>query len=62
MRSLNPQTRAKAIEIANDLMRQGEQDKQTAIANSIREARTQARREYAEATDHLFSKKPCATD
>lgn len=43
MRSLNPSTREKAIEIANSLMSGGELDKQQAITISIAEARRMAR-------------------
>ncbi|GAA4404887.1 hypothetical protein GCM10023187_22730 [Nibrella viscosa] len=48
MRSLNPSTRAKAIEIANDLLNQGDMDKHEVIATSIAEARKWARRGYAD--------------
>ena len=44
MRSLNPTTRAKAIEIANELFANGYVDKQQVITLSIDEARTWARR------------------
>jgi uncharacterized protein YoaH (UPF0181 family) len=43
MRSLNPSTRQKAIEIANRLVAQGELSKQQAITASIAEARRIAR-------------------
>ena len=43
MRSLNPSTRQKAIEIANRLMAQGELSRQQAVAVSIAEARQLAR-------------------
>jgi hypothetical protein len=43
MRSLNPSTRAKAIEIANALMAQNGMDRQRAIELSIIEARRQAK-------------------
>lgn len=43
MRSLNPSTRAKAIEIANSLIDRGELDKHQAISLSIVEARRMAR-------------------
>lgn len=43
MRSLNPTTRVKAIEIANQLLEQGELDKQHVINFSIDEARRWAR-------------------
>lgn len=43
MRSLNPSTRAKAIELANLLMARGDIDRQEAIQTSIVEARRQAR-------------------
>lgn len=46
MRSLNPTTRAKAIEIANRLLAQGEMTKQQAITISIAEARRIARMHY----------------
>ena len=43
MRSLNPTTRAKAIEIANQLLEQGEVDKQHVVSFSVDEARRWAR-------------------
>ena len=43
MRSLNPSTRAKAIEIANTLVERGEGNRQQAIEQSIAEARSWAR-------------------
>ncbi|GAB3808953.1 hypothetical protein GCM10028819_49090 [Spirosoma humi] len=43
MRSLNPTTRAKAIEIANHLLEQGELDNHRVVAISIDEARRLAR-------------------
>ncbi len=43
MRSLTPTTRAKAIEIANDLLIRGDMDKQQIISYSINEARRWAR-------------------
>ncbi|UFH56485.1 DUF2188 domain-containing protein [Spirosoma sp. KNUC1025] len=43
MRSLNPSTRAKAIEIANQLLEQGRLDKQHVISVSVNEARRWAR-------------------
>lgn len=46
MRSLSPTTRAKAIEIANELSSQGILAKQEIIAISIEEARKWARRGY----------------
>ena len=45
MRSLNPTTRAKAIEIANQLVEQGQYDKCAVVAASIDEARRWARLE-----------------
>ncbi|MVM41451.1 DUF2188 domain-containing protein [Spirosoma sp. HMF3257] len=48
MRSLNPTTRAKAIEIANQLLEQGQLDKQHVIAMSVEEARRWARCESTE--------------
>ncbi|WP_223834079.1 DUF2188 domain-containing protein [Spirosoma profusum] len=50
MRSLNPTTRLKAIEIANQLLTQGELDKQHLIAFSIEEARRWARCERVDQT------------
>ena len=52
MRSLNPTTRAKAIEIANEMVAGGFTDKQRVIALSIDEARSWARRQ---ATDTEMS-------
>ena len=43
MRSLNPSTRAKAIEIANQLLEQGRLDKQHVVTVSVSEARRWAR-------------------
>ena len=43
MRSLNPSTRAKAIEIANQMLEQGQFDKQNIVSMSIDEARRWAR-------------------
>ncbi|WP_460979205.1 DUF2188 domain-containing protein [Spirosoma knui] len=43
MRSLNPSTRAKAIEIANQLLEQGQLDKQLVISTSVDMARQWAR-------------------
>lgn len=45
MRSLNPSTRAKAIEIANQLTEAGNMDRQGIVMMSIDEARQWARRE-----------------
>lgn len=47
MRSLNPSTRAKAIEVANRLLEQGQVDSQRIVAISIEEARRWARLEAA---------------
>lgn len=44
MRSLSPSTRAKAIEIANELLESGDMDRARVIAISINEARSWARR------------------
>ncbi len=44
MRSLDPTTRAKAIEIANDLITKDGLERQKAIMLSIHEARSLARR------------------
>ncbi|WP_461149731.1 DUF2188 domain-containing protein [Spirosoma pulveris] len=49
MRSLNPSTRAKAIEVANRLLEQGQLDKQRVVAMSIEEARRWTRLEAAHA-------------
>lgn len=46
MRSLNPSTRQKAIEIANGLMALGELTRQQAITVSIAEARRIARQSF----------------
>jgi uncharacterized protein YdaT len=43
MRSLNHSTRAKAIEIANQLLEQGQLDQQHIVAISVDEARRWAR-------------------
>lgn len=43
MRSLNPSTRAKAIEIANQLLDHGQLDSQRVIEISVAEARRWAR-------------------
>lgn len=43
MRSLSPSTRVKAIEIANQLLEQGQLDKQRVITVSVDEARRWAR-------------------
>lgn len=50
MRSLNPTTRAKAIEIANHLLEQGELDNHRVVAISIDEARRLARLSSREST------------
>jgi uncharacterized protein YdaT len=56
MRSLNPSTRAKAIEIANRLVAQGDMTKQQAITYSIAEARRMARLHYVGVeTSSLYS-------
>ena len=46
MRSLNPSTRAKAIEIANQLTEMGKVDKHCVVTLSIDEARQWARCEW----------------
>ena len=43
MRSLNPTTRAKAIEIANLLLQEGAPNRQQVVDQSIAEARSWAR-------------------
>lgn len=45
MRSLSPSTRAKAIEIANQLLEQGRLDKQNVVTISVDQARRWARYE-----------------
>lgn len=59
MRSLNPTTRAKAIEIANQLLEQGQLDKQRVVLTSIDEARRWARCERA-GQDWLVSRRQYA--
>ncbi|QJD80881.1 DUF2188 domain-containing protein [Spirosoma rhododendri] len=54
MRSLNPTTRAKAIELANQLLVQGRIDKQQAVHDSVAEARRWAR-EASHVSDKAFS-------
>jgi uncharacterized protein YdaT len=54
MRSLNPTTRAKAIELANQLLVQGYTDKQKAVYESVAEARRWAR-EVSHSSDAVFS-------
>ena len=49
MRSLNPTTRAKAIEIANDLLASGYTDKQQVVLTSIDQARVWMRRMASDA-------------
>ena len=46
MRSLNPSTRAKAIELANQLIARGDVNRQEAVQISISEARRMARASY----------------
>ena len=48
MRSLNHSTRAKAIEIANQLLEQGQLDQQRVVAVSVDEARRWARCSHVE--------------
>ena len=60
MRSLNPSTRAKAIEIANQLIEQGQLDKQFVVPMSIDEARQWARSkqskpEWATGTSRIYA-------
>lgn len=62
MRSLNPSTRAKAIEIANQLLEQGQLDKQSIVNQSVSEARHWARnehsrQEWAAAANSIYSRK-----
>ncbi len=51
MRSLNPSTRAKAIELANLMMARGDMDRQEVVQASIREARRQARASFPDAAN-----------
>ena len=60
MRSLNPTTRAKAIEIANDLIASGYTDKQRVIAISIDEARSWSRRQAVETDKSILAYRPSA--
>lgn len=55
MRSLHPSTRAKAIEIANDLQTKGDLERQQIIVQSISEARSQARRASIDLTAGYFA-------
>jgi uncharacterized protein YdaT len=60
MRSLNPSTRLKAIEIANQLLDKGHLDKQRVIAISIDEARRWTRCGQAESDALLNQVRPFA--
>lgn len=60
MRSLNSSTRAKAIEIANQLLAQGQLDKQRIIALSVDEARRWARTSQSEAERTVTASRPYA--
>ena len=60
MRSLSPSTRAKAIEIANQLLEQGQLDIQRTVAISIDEARRWARCVSAERTRLIMKVRPYA--
>lgn len=60
MRSLNPSTRAKAIEIANGLLEQGLLDKQRVIELSVDEARQLARTVRSQAVSNT-SWQACAS-
>lgn len=55
MRSLNPTTRAKAIEIANELIASGYTDKQHVIALSVDEARSWARRQATDSETSVLA-------
>jgi uncharacterized protein YdaT len=55
MRSLHPSTRAKAIEIANDLLAKGGVDRQFVIVTSINEARSLARRLASDASTNYYT-------
>jgi|GEM_PF-6145505 uncharacterized protein YdaT len=54
MRSLNTTTRAKAIELANQLIGQGYTDKHKVIQHSVSEARRWAR-EHAQLNERVFA-------
>ena len=54
MRSLNTTTRAKAIELANQLIGQGYTDKNEVIQYSVSEARRWAR-EHAQRNERVFA-------
>lgn len=60
MRSLNPSTRAKAIELANFMMANGNVGLQEAIQFSITEARRQARASYPDTQNQLTYTFPTA--
>ena len=60
MRSLSPTTRAKAIEIANQLLEQGQLDKQRVITLSVVEARRWARTASAGAERPMNAARPYA--
>lgn len=60
MRSLNSKTRAKAVEIANQLIEQGEHDKKVVVMASIDEARRWARLECTRTNWPAISARPYA--
>ncbi|MDB5243533.1 MAG: hypothetical protein JWP57_4158 [Spirosoma sp.] len=60
MRSLNHSTRAKAIEIANQLLEQGQLDQQHIVAVSVDEARRWARCSRMEAEAMMNQARPFA--
>ncbi len=57
MRSLNQSTRAKAIEIANQLIEQGEYDKRHVVSLSVERARGWARiqRDWSSVNGQLYA-------
>lgn len=59
MRSLNPGTRAKAIEFANQLLEQGQFTRERATAIGIGEARRWARLESADQERFQTGLRPC---
>ncbi|GAB2580617.1 DUF2188 domain-containing protein [Spirosoma areae] len=60
MRSLSPSIRAKAIEIANQLMEQGQLDTQHVTAISVDEARRWARCSHADRDWTVAGQRPFA--
>lgn len=61
MRSLNPSTRVKAIELANLLLEKGQSDKYYIVSTSIEEARRWARCARVESDTLASQTRPFAT-